>query len=82
MGGLDQTRTYPQLVGAERLHQHLTGPHFIATANFTPNGNKTHLDWHMVFDTAEEFRRTVDVFKADEGLKQNVVRLEAYLAGV
>ena len=51
-------------------------------ATFTPDGDKTHLEWHMLFDTAEESRRTVEVFKADEGLKQNVVRLEAYLAGV
>jgi uncharacterized protein YndB with AHSA1/START domain len=65
---------------ARLVYEHLTGPHFIATISFTAEGDKTHLDWHMLFDSAEEFDRTVKVFKADEGLKQNIVRLEDYVA--
>lgn len=34
----------------------------------------------MVFETAEMFDIVVKTFKADEGLKQNVEKLEAYLA--
>jgi uncharacterized protein YndB with AHSA1/START domain len=61
------------------VYEHQTGPHFLATIEFEARGNKTFLKWHMLFDTAEEFIRTVKTFKADEGLKQNVVKLNAYL---
>jgi hypothetical protein len=33
----------------------------------------------MLFETKEQFIRTVKTFKADEGLKQNVSRMEQYL---
>jgi hypothetical protein len=33
----------------------------------------------MVFNTVGEFTQTVKTFKADEGLKQNIVKLNAYL---
>ena len=32
------------------------------------------------FETAEQFIQVVKTFKADEGLKQNVEKLEAYLS--
>jgi hypothetical protein len=34
----------------------------------------------MLFETTEEFIRVVKTFKADEGLKQNVEKLDVYLA--
>jgi hypothetical protein len=34
----------------------------------------------MLFESAEEFIRTVKTFKADEGLKQNLEKLGRYLA--
>jgi hypothetical protein len=43
-------------------------------------GEKTEIRWQMVFNTVEEFVQTVKTFKADEGLKQNIVKLDAYLA--
>jgi len=36
----------------------------------------------MLFETAEEFIRTVKTFKADEGLKQNIEKLNKYLTGM
>ncbi len=33
----------------------------------------------MLFETKEQFEQVVKTFKADEGLKQNIVKLEAYL---
>jgi len=36
----------------------------------------------MLFESAEQFQQVVKTFKADEGLKQNIVKLEEYLAGV
>ena len=55
------------------------GPNFLATIEFKGNGNKTQLDWHMLFETKEEFIQVVKTFKADEGLKQNVEKLNNYL---
>jgi len=61
------------------VYEHITGPKFQTTVNFTPQGKKTLLEWRMVFDTAEERDRTVKTFKADVGLKQNIFKLEGYL---
>jgi len=54
-------------------------PKFTATIEFEERGQQTHLHWRMLFETAEEFIRVVKTFKADEGIKQNVVKLSAYL---
>jgi len=61
------------------VYEHVSGPKFLATVTFAEQGNKTLLTWHMLFDTAEELKQVVKVFKADEGLKQNVEKLENYL---
>ena len=60
------------------VFQHIA-PNFIATIDFEEQGEKTHLNWHMLFETAEEFIRVVKTFKADEGLKQNIEKLSDYL---
>jgi len=60
------------------VFQHIA-PNFIATIDFEEQGEKTHLNWHMLFETAEEFIRVVKTFKADEGLKQNIEKLNDYL---
>ena len=74
---------YKEIVRPERIvFEHVSGPKFIATITFTAEGNKTHLKWHMLFESAEQFQQVVKTFKADEGLKQNIVKLEEYLAGV
>ena len=86
MHGPDGTDYYNKSIFKEIIrptrivYEHLSGPHFVATATFTPEGDKTLLDWHMLFDSVEELERTVKVFKADEGLKQNIIKLEHYLA--
>jgi len=64
------------------VYEHVTGPKFIATISFEQQGDQTCTTWHMLFETAEEFIRTVKTFKADEGLKQNVEKLSKYLAGM
>jgi uncharacterized protein YndB with AHSA1/START domain len=61
------------------VFDHVSGPKFTATITLTAEGKKTHLRWQMLFDTAEEFQRTLKTFKADEGLRQNIERLEEYL---
>ena len=61
------------------VFEHVSGPKFRATITFTAEGNKTHLNWRMQFESAEQLRQVIEVFKADEGLKQNVIKLEGYL---
>ncbi len=64
------------------VYEHVTGPRFVATINFEEQGEQTLITWHMLFETAEEFIHTVKTFKADEGLKQNIGKLNVYLAGL
>jgi uncharacterized protein YndB with AHSA1/START domain len=64
------------------VYQHLSSPSFVSTIEFEAQGEQTHLSWHMLFETAEEFIRVVKTFKADEGLKQNVEKLSVYLVGM
>jgi len=62
------------------VYEHLTGPKFIGTAEFTGMGRQTRIDWQLLFRNVDEYVQTVKVFKADEGLKQNIVKLAEYLA--
>ena len=55
-------------------------PNFTATIEFEARGEQTHLTWHMLFETTEQFIQVVKTFKAADGLKQNVDKLNAYLA--
>jgi uncharacterized protein YndB with AHSA1/START domain len=61
------------------VYEHISGPKFLATIRFEKQGNKTLLTWHMLFESREEFLHTVKTFRADEGLKQNIEKLNAYL---
>jgi uncharacterized protein YndB with AHSA1/START domain len=61
------------------VYEHVTGPKFLATIEFESRGMTTFLEWHMLFASKEEFIQTVKTFKADEGLRQNVEKLNAYL---
>ena len=54
-------------------------PNFTATIEFKAQGEQTHLTWHMLFETTEQFIQVVKTFKADDGLKQNIDKLNAYL---
>ena len=65
----------PELI----IFEHVSGPKFLTTVRFEEEGKKTKIDWHMLFDTKEELDRVIKVFKADEGLKQNLVRLDDYV---
>ena len=61
------------------VYEHVN-PDFLATVVLEPSGNDTLLEWTMLFDTIALFDIVVKTFKADEGLKQNVVKLENYLS--
>ena len=61
------------------VYEHISGPKFLATIEFEAQGDKTAIKWHMLFESKEQFIQTVKTFKADEGLKQNVEKLDRYL---
>lgn len=62
------------------VYEHASGPKFIATIEFTAQGNQTHISWQMLFESKEALEQVVKTFKADEGLRQNVEKLDHYLA--
>jgi len=62
------------------VYEHVSHPKFTATITFEALGDKTSLRWHMLFESREQFIQVVKTFKADEGLKQNVEKLNQYLA--
>jgi uncharacterized protein YndB with AHSA1/START domain len=61
------------------VYEHVSGPGFVATIDFEEQGEQTLINWHMLFETAEQFIQVVKTFKADEGLKQNIEKLNVYL---
>ena len=61
------------------VYEHVSIPKFIATIDFESRGDTTFLNWHMLFETRKQFIQVVKTFKADEGLKQNVEKLDHYL---
>ncbi|XZF13203.1 SRPBCC domain-containing protein [Chitinophagaceae bacterium MMS25-I14] len=71
---------FKEVVPQQKLvYEHVSTPKFTATIEFEQQGEKTFLSWHMLFETKEQFIQVVKTFKADEGLKQNVAKLDAYL---
>ena len=61
------------------VYEHETGPKFLATVRFEELGEETQITWHMLFESEKEFIQTVKTFKADEGLRQNIEKLNDYL---
>lgn len=61
------------------VYEHISAPKFITTINFEEQGEQTLINWHMLFESAEQFMQVVKTFKADEGLKQNIEKLIVYL---
>ncbi|MCZ4242665.1 SRPBCC domain-containing protein [Pedobacter punctiformis] len=60
------------------VFQHFN-PNYLATIVFESKESQTLMEWTMLFETNELFETVVKVFKADEGLNQNVEKLETYL---
>jgi len=73
---------YKEIVVNKRIVFNHFNPDFTTTIEFEEQGEQTHLRWHMLFESAEEFIQVVKTFKADEGLKQNIEKLIVYLQGM
>lgn len=74
---------YDEVVRPERLvYTHLSGPVFVATVDFTDQGEKTAVRVSMVFESAELRNRVATEFGAVEGLQQTLTKLGETLASV
>lgn len=70
---------YQELVPLKKIVFHHFNPNYTATVLFSEQGTTTQLDWTLDFETAALFEAVVKTYKADEGLVQNVAKLEHYL---
>ncbi|MBL7922523.1 MAG: SRPBCC family protein [Bacteroidia bacterium] len=70
---------FREIIKHERIVFEHFNPNFITTVMFKPEGNKTMLYWQMTFEKPEELQTVIKVFKADNGMKENVEKLENYL---
>jgi uncharacterized protein YndB with AHSA1/START domain len=68
-----------EIIKYEKIQFRHFNPNYIATIHFTPGEDKTLLEWSVRFETPQLFETVVKVFKADDGLKQNVEKLVDYL---
>jgi uncharacterized protein YndB with AHSA1/START domain len=64
------------------VYEHISYPLFVATVDFEKQGEQTIINWRMLFESAEDLIKVVKTFKADEGLKQNINKLNLYLIGL
>jgi uncharacterized protein YndB with AHSA1/START domain len=77
---------YVEVVRPERLVYEHTGDegtepvNFHVTITFAEEGDKTRLTMHALFPSAAAREHVITKYGADEGMKQNLERLEAYLA--
>ncbi len=75
------SNVFTEVVKHERIvFDHVSAPHHITTITFTASGGETTIEWHMIFDSKEEFEQVVKTYKADEGLVQNLEKLKVYMA--
>ncbi len=70
---------FMEIVPLEKIVFQHFNPNYTATVIFESEEKETLIEWTMVFETPELFETVVKVFKADEGLNQNVEKLENYL---
>jgi uncharacterized protein YndB with AHSA1/START domain len=70
---------FKEILEPERIVFEHIAPNFLATITFEAQGEKTLINWRMLFESKEQLTQVVKTVKADEGLKQNIVKLENYL---
>jgi uncharacterized protein YndB with AHSA1/START domain len=73
---------YQEIVPLKKIVFNHFAPNFTTTIEFEAKGDQTHMKWHMLFETAELFEAVVKAHNAAEGLKQNIEKLNFYLAGL
>jgi uncharacterized protein YndB with AHSA1/START domain len=79
----DNKSIFKEIIPLKKIvYEHISYPHIIATIQFEEIGEETLINWHMLFDSREEFVEVVKTYKADTGLKQNVEKLAVYVVGL
>jgi uncharacterized protein YndB with AHSA1/START domain len=74
---------FREIIPLKRIvYEHVSSPNFTATIEFEDLGEQTLINWQMLFESKEQFIQVVKTFKADEGLKQNIAKLDMYLEGM
>jgi uncharacterized protein YndB with AHSA1/START domain len=74
---------YVEIVKPHRIvYDHISGPKFRVTVTFEELDGKTALTMQVLFETAAERNRTVEVFNAVEGLNQTLGRLKEYFTSI
>jgi pimeloyl-ACP methyl ester carboxylesterase/uncharacterized protein YndB with AHSA1/START domain len=77
----DNKSIFKEIIRHKRIvFDHVSYPKITFTITFEARGDQTFLTWHMLFESAEVFLQVVKQHGAVEGMKQNVEKLEAYLA--
>ncbi|HRG81053.1 MAG TPA: SRPBCC family protein [Chitinophagaceae bacterium] len=61
--------------------RHISFPPFVMTARFEARGTQTLVTLHSVFESASQLQEVIKVFKADEGMVQNITRMDEYICG-
>jgi uncharacterized protein YndB with AHSA1/START domain len=70
---------YKEIIPMKKIVFEHFNPHFFTTVLFESKGAETLVDWSMLFDTAEMRDIVVKAHKADDGLRQNMEKLNHYL---
>lgn len=73
---------YREIIPLKKIVFEHFNPHFITTVLFEANGNETIMDWTGLFDSAEMLDIVIKAHRAKEGQKENVEKLELYLANL
>lgn len=71
---------FKEIIPSKKIVFEHFNPHFITTVLLEPKDEETRIDWTLLFDTAEMRETIIKSHKADEGQKQNMERLEKYIA--
>jgi uncharacterized protein YndB with AHSA1/START domain len=62
------------------VFKHTNSPLSTTTVTFEAQGDKTFMQWKMVFESMEEYQKVDKNYRAGEGMKQNIEKMEAYLS--
>lgn len=73
---------FTEIIPLKKIAFEHFNPHFFTTILFKAEGDDTQIEWTMVFDSVEIFETVVKAHGADEGLRQNVEKLESYLSEI
>ncbi|MEQ8244462.1 SRPBCC domain-containing protein [Fulvivirga sp.] len=71
---------YKEIIPHKKIVFEHFNPHFITTVLFEADGDKTHIKWSVMLDSAEMLQTVIKAHNAAEGLKQNCEKLEKYLS--